>query len=198
MKFDIKALIVLVLIIVISIWTINLLRPRNYSDTELTFAIGGGTVTITNPGDAAIAAEVRGTTSRAFTFSSSIEGAAGAAGRSTREGSGRTTVQLFTFELPSGRSDFSVENGTELVFNTSSTNTLTATVQPFSAGTTRNLIIALLVAIAGSLYYISSTMNHTWIGMLRGETPVVAPVVDNEIVAHGTPRKSFGDNISRK
>jgi hypothetical protein len=107
-------------------------------------------------------------------------------------------MQVFTFDLPVGSSEFSIENGTDVTFTADANSQLTATVMPLSASTTRNTIIALLVAIAGSLYYISSTMNHSWIGMLRGEMPVQPVPVGTSDGGHGKPIKSFGDNISRK
>jgi hypothetical protein len=198
MKLNRQALMVLVLIIAITIWAVNLIRPRSYSDNQLNFAVGSGTVTINNPSDEPVPVLLSGISSRTFSLTSNIEGVSG---RSTREGGGRTATQLFAFELPAGSSEFTVENGTEVTFIADTATQLTATVQPVSVGTTRNTIIALIIAIAGSLYYISSTMNHGWIAQLRGITPVEAaplPVLSNAADAHGRPMKSFGDNISRK
>jgi hypothetical protein len=198
MKIDFKVLVVLVLVLAISIWTINLLRPRNYTGDHLSFEVGSGTVTVTNPADTGTAAQVVGTGSRFFDISSNI---AGVSGRSTREGSGRTSTQVFAFELPSGESEFSIEKGVDVVFSAATDTQLTVTVMPLSASGTRNAIIALLVAIVGSLYYISSTMSHSWIGKLRGEVPAVIPPLPlnlNKGGGHGQPIKSFGDNISRK
>src|SRR5688572_21865076 len=160
MKLNRQALMVLVLMIAISIWSVNLIRPRNYSDNPLNFAVGSGTVTINNPSDEPVPVLLSGISSRSFSLTSNIEGVSG---RSTREGAGRTATQLFPFELPAGSSEFAVENGTEVTFIADTATQLTANVQPVSAGTTRNTIIALIIAIAGSLYYISSTVNHGWI-----------------------------------
>jgi hypothetical protein len=113
MNIDRKALVALVLLIVIIIWAVNLIRPRNYSGDHLSFAVGGGTVLIDNPSSESVPVLLSGTGSRAYNLTSSIEGVSG---RSTREGSGRTASQVFTFELPSGTSEFVVANGTNVTF----------------------------------------------------------------------------------
>jgi hypothetical protein len=198
MKLNTQALMVLVLMIAVSIWAVNLIRPRNYSGNQLNFPVGSGTVTVNNPSDAPVPVLLSGISTRTYNLTSSIEGVAG---RSTREGNGRAATQLFAFELPAGSSEFAVEHGTEVTFIADTLTQLTANVQPVGAGTTRNTIIALIVAIAGSLYYISSTMNHGWLAQLRGITPVEVaplPVLSNAADAHGRPMRSFGDNISRK
>ena len=198
MKLNRQALIAIVLLVVICIWAVNLIRPRNYSGGNLSFAVGSGTVTINNPSSESVPVQLRGTSSRTYNLTSNI---AGVAGRSTREGNGRTATQLFAFELPSGSSEFAIENGTDVIFTADTDTQLTATVQPVSASTTRNTIIALIVATIGSLYYLSSTMNHRWIDMLRARmSPQVepVPVLIGDTDAHGRPTRSFGDNISRK
>jgi hypothetical protein len=197
MKIDLKVIVVLVLIIAITIWAVNAIRPRSFSGDHLTFAPGSGTVTITNPSDTSIAVLLTGSGSRTYNLTSNIDGVSG---RSTREGSGRSATQSFAFELPPGSSEFSIENGVDTIFAADTDTQLSATVQPLSASATRNSIIVLILAIAGSLYYISSSMNHRWIGVLRGEAPVeFAPLPKPAYdAAHGRPSKGFGDNITRK
>ena len=198
MKVKRQALIVLVLMVAISIWVVNLVRPRTYSGDQLSFEVGSGTVTIDNPSSEAIPVQLNGAGSRSYTVSSTIDEVSG---RSTREGSGRNATQLFAFELPSGSSAFTIERGTAVTFTADTEMRLTATVRPLSAGTTRNTLLTLIVAVAGSLYYISSTMQHRWIAGLRGEIPPQTqpvPAGKSDASTHGQPMKSFGDNISRK
>ena len=190
----IKVVGVFVVIIGVIFWATISTLPKSYSGTDLNFEVGGGAVVVTNSSDQSIPVQFMGTGTRSFKVASDIEGVSG---NSTREGAGTTATQLFELELPSGTSAFTIERGTNVTFITTVSSELEATVNPMTADSSRNAIIAAIVVILGLLFYASNTMEHSWISVLRGKnsnsqdtqpTPIVAPS------AQGRAARSFGDN----
>jgi hypothetical protein len=174
MKFNWKILAGLVVMIAVAFWGVDSLRSRSYSGTDLNFAVGSGTVTVTNSSDAPITVQLSGTGTRSFTVASSVEGAAGS---STREGSGSTATQLYEFALPAGVSEFTVTRGTDVNFTASADTRLEAVAQPVSAGDTQTTLIVVVIVILGALFYMSNATGHPWLKLIRREkeaTPVLA------------------------
>lgn len=175
MKFNWKVLVGLVVVIAVAFWGVDSLRTRSYSGTELNFAVGGGPVTVTNPSDAPIAVQFVGAGTRSFAMSSSIDGAAGS---STREGSGNTSTQRIEFALPPGVSELTITRGTDVHFVASADSRLEAVVQPVTADDAQTTLIALVVVILGALFYMSNATGHAWMKLIRrnkASAPIAQP-----------------------
>lgn len=189
----IKLIGAFVVIIGIIFWATISTLSKSYTGTDLNFEVGSGAVFVTNPSDQSIPVQFVGTGTRSFRVVSDIEGVSG---NSTREGAGSTTTQLFELELPSGTSEFVIERGTNVTFITSISSELEATVNPMTADSSRNAIIAATVVIFGLLYYASTVIEHSWIGVLRGKNSNSQHTEPTPIVssAQGRAPRSFGDN----
>jgi hypothetical protein len=173
MKFNLKVLIALVVLVGAAFWGVSSVRTVSYTGSDLNIDIGNGPVTVTNPSDQSLAVQLVGAQTASFTVSSSIEEVSG---RSAREGSGRGATQLFEFELPPGVSEITVGRGSDVNFVSSSDVSLEALVQPLSAESTQTTIIMAAVVILGALLYISRTTGHGWINRFRNmNTPVPVP-----------------------
>ncbi|MFN8371861.1 MAG: hypothetical protein U0694_03145 [Anaerolineae bacterium] len=198
MKINWTITIALVVIVVISYWAIDSLRIRTYSGTNLSFAFGTGPVTVTNPSDAAVAAQITGAGSRTFTVSSATEGLTGS---STRQGNGISSTQLFAFQVPPGVSSFIVARGNQPVFTNSDGATLEVSVQPVNDEAVQTTLLVTAVAILGSLFFISRATHHSWLQLLRGKkaevlTPVAATATSDS--SQGPSIRSYGDNSPSK
>jgi hypothetical protein len=77
MKINWKVLFALVLVVGAVYWAFSSTQVNSYSGTNLTFAVGGGPVTMTNPSDEAISVQLIGTGSRSFSVSSTIDDVSG-------------------------------------------------------------------------------------------------------------------------
>ncbi len=191
MKFNWKMLVAAVLIVIVSVWAIDSLRPRSYTGTDLSFAVGRGSVTLNNRSEAALPIQLTGVGSRIFTVSSDDEALRGA---STRQGTGRTVSQLFDLTVPVGVSVFTIVNGSNVNLVASSTTLLEATVQSLSGSESTTTLLITLVVILAAAFYIFRASGRDLGSLLRREPapvlkPVVAPVGDN-----GRPMRSYGDN----
>ena len=164
MKFNWKVILALVVLVVAIFWSVNSLRTRWYSGTDLNAGVGSGPVTVTNPSDVALLVQLVGTRPGTFTVSSSI---VGVSGRSTTQGTGRNATQLFEFELPPGNSEFTVVRGADVNFVASANAPLEVIVQPLNAEDSRNTLIVAVIAILGSLFVLSSANGHRWISAAR-------------------------------
>jgi hypothetical protein len=164
MKINWKALVALVVIIGATFWAVDTVRSRSYSGSNLNFGVGSGPITVMNPATEPVPVQLVGTGTRSFTISSTIDGVTGS---STREGTGRNTTQLFEFALPPGVSEFTIARGTNVNLVANTETNLEATVQPVSTSESRTTIIAAVVVILGSLFYISSMTGHRWISASR-------------------------------
>ncbi len=192
--------IVLVFVIAIGtiIWAVNSVRSLSYSGTNLSFAVGNGAVTITNPSDQPVAVQLTSTGSRTFTVSSTIEGMPRS---STKLDNGTTVKQLVEFALPPGGSEFTVvrssSTATAVNFVANTETRLEALAQPLNTNDTRVTIIAAVVVISAALFYLSRATNHRWMGILRGQpapVPVVETVVESSADSQGQALRAFGDN----
>jgi preprotein translocase subunit SecE len=179
------------------LWAVNSLRSLSYSGANLTFPVGNGAVTVTNPSNQPIPVQLVSAGSRSFSVSSTIEGVPTS---STKQDTGTTVSQLVEFALPPGVSEFTVVRGgnvkTDVNFVANTETKLEATAQPLSTTDTRTTIIVTLVVVFGALFYISRTTDYRWIGILRGQpapVPVLEPVVSAADM-QGAPLRSYGDN----
>ena len=163
-KFNWKVFLALIVTVVAVVWGVDSLRVRSYSGTDLNFGVGGGPVTVTNPSDATLPVRLVGARPGTFTVSSNIEGVAG---RSASQGSGRTATQLFEFGLPPGISEFTVARSEDVNFVANAVMPLEAAVQPLNAENSRTTIIVAVMAILGSLFYLSRANGHRWISASR-------------------------------
>ena len=206
MKFNMKTfkvLLALVISIGIIFWTVNLVRPRSYEGANLNFSVGGGTVSITNPSQQAIAVQLLGTGTRGFRVASTIEGVSGS---STREGSGINSTQLFEFELPLGTSELTISNGKNVTFVANTTTMLNATVHPMSDSNFTTILVVTVIVVLGSLYYASNATDHVWISWLRSQFASIENISEDDTAApapatadsgQGQSLRSFGDNRNR-
>jgi hypothetical protein len=192
--------IVLVLVIAIGaiFWAAGSVRSLSYSGTNLTFPVGNGAVTVTNPSNQPVPVQLISTGSRSFSVSSTIEGLSGS---STTQGTGTATSQLVEFVLPPGVSEITVVRRTnvttEVDFVANTETKLEAVAQPLSVTDARTTSIVAVLVVFGALFYISRTTNHRWIGILRGQptpAPVLEPVVESAADRQGRAPRSYGDN----
>jgi preprotein translocase subunit SecE len=197
MKINLKIIIVLVLMLGAAVWAVDSVRSRSYNATPLTFNVGHGTVSVTNPSDASVSAQIVGTGSRSFTVTNMADGVSGP---STREGTGRTTTQLFPVTLLPGANVFTVAGGTGVTFNADTETPLEATVQPLDQNETRSTLIVVAVVILLGLFYISRTTGHRWMRSARSikaaEEAAAAKVLADktEEPSQGRTMRSYGDN----
>ena len=182
MKFNWKVIVALIVLVGASFWSVNSLRTRSYSGTDLNFGVGTGPVTITNPSEAALPVQLVSTSPGTFTVSSNISGVSG---RSTREGTGRNATQFFDFELPIGVSEFSVLRGADVNFIARAVTPLTATVEPLNADDAKTTLIVAVIAILGSLFYLSHANGHRWISATRRQEAL------DRTAAQDTEQKTF-------
>jgi hypothetical protein len=167
MKFNWKVLIALIVLIGAIFWGVDSVRTRSYSGTNLNVGIGSGPMTVTNSTDTSTPVQFVSTGSRPFSVSST---SAGALGSSTRQGSGRTTTQMFEFELPPGITEFMiVARGSAVSFVADTLSSLDVTVQPLIENDARTTMIVATIVILGTLFYVSSTTGHRWIRRFRVE-----------------------------
>lgn len=189
-----KAALAGVVIVGAIFWAVGSVLPHSYIGTNLDIDLGSGPVTVTNPSDQPVPVQLVGAGTRSFTVSSTIEGVSGA---STRQGSGSTSTQLLEFELPSGVNEFAILRGANVNLVVNSQTRLEATVQPMNTSEVNTTLIAAAVIVFGSLFYISHTFEHRWIGVLRGKkavTPDLTPVVETAASRQGRTTRSYGDN----
>lgn len=200
MKLDwktFKVVFAFVIIAGIVFWAMDSVRTQTYSGTNLAFGVGSGPVTLTNASDEPVSVQLVGPGTRTFSVVSSIEGVEGS---STREGVGGSATQVFVFDLPSGESEFRLTRGSDISFVGNANTSLEATVQPIDAGQSQTIFIVAAVVILGLLYYISATLEHGWISMIRSRgnsqevtRPVATVSMDG---GQGQAIKAYGDNRS--
>jgi hypothetical protein len=182
------------LIIAIIFFAVDFLSPDTYNGTSLNFSIGRGSVTITNPSAVPIPVQIVSTGTRGFRVTSAIEGVSGT---SARLGSGSTSTQLLEFALPQGVSEFTVTGGTSTSFVANSETALEASVQSVGETEARVIMIIAALIILGLLFFISRSMEHSWIKILRRQeelAPVLVPVSQTVESAQGPTARSYGDN----
>ena len=194
MKFNWKVALALILIVGAVVFGITSTSASSYSGKNLTFAVGTGSVSITNSSDVAIPVQLVGTGSRAFTVSSTMDEVSGS---SDREGSGSSATQTFAFDLPSGDHEFSIARGNDVNFIAETDTNLKVTAQAMSESESSTMTTAIGIFIVLALYFISHTTGHQWIAMLRksDKSDASTPPVELEL-GQGVNLKSYGDNRS--
>ena len=187
MKFNLRVLIALVVLVGAAFWGITSVQTRSYSGTDLNIGVGSGPVTITNPSDELLPVQLLGTGNRSFSVSSIPDSVAGS---SNRQGSGRTTTQLFEFELPPGITELTIiTRGSDTSFVADTDTTLDVTVQPLTASETQTTLIIAAIAILGSLFFISRTTGHGWISRFRRAGAPVTDTQPSAVSATGDPNR---------
>jgi preprotein translocase subunit SecE len=191
----IKVVFAFVIIFATIVWAMGSLLPTTYNGSDLNLGVGAGIVTVTNPSDASIPVQLVGSGSRSFTVSSTIEGVSGS---STRLGTGSSSTNMFEFELPPGISEFTIVRGTNVKFVADTATRLRATVNPLSADSSRTTIIVAIVVVLGSLFYMSRTIDHSWMRALRPQKtsvqnagPIPVPVTAD--VNQGRDGRMYSD-----
>ncbi len=162
MKFNWRVLVAALILVGAVIWGADSLRTRSYSGNDLSFVAGGGTITVINASDAEVPGQL--VSSRAFAVTSDQEALSG---RSATEGTGRDTSQLFEFMLPAGTSTFTVLRGTDVNFVATSDTSLEASAEPLNSNDARTTLIVMIIAVLGSLFYMSSANGHRWMSVAR-------------------------------
>lgn len=202
MKFNwatFKVLFAFVFAAGIIFWAFDSVHSSSYSGRSLNFNVQGGIVNLTNSGAEPVAVQLLGTGSRTFKVTSSIEGVAGS---SLREGIGTDRSQLFEFDLPPGKSTFSVTGGSNITFVADTGTRIDATVNPMSNDARRTTLIVTAVMVLVALYYASNATNHQWIKIVRHRffskqdelTQDTKPTASIPVGGQGHAPHSYGDN----
>ncbi len=155
----VKVIIAVVVVLGVSLWVFNTIRPRTYEGVNLEFPINEGIVQVTNTLDA-LQVQLVSLSSQTFRVSSSSDDISGS---SFRQDSDEGRTQIFEFVLPSGMSEFTVSGNTNVIFEANTVTNLDATVYPLSNEAMRIRIIGLLVLTLVMLFYISHLYDHLWI-----------------------------------
>lgn len=165
----IRVIIALVIIVGVVYWSFNLVSERSYGGSKFAFKVGSGSVVVTNPGQEAIPVEMR-SSGRTATFAiASAE--LDLRETSKRQGSAGNPYHAVSFELPPGEAQIEVTRGSNVTFVSGSNQRIDAVVTPMRAGSVRTTLIWTGVVILAALYYISRTLEHRWIGILRSKLP---------------------------
>jgi hypothetical protein len=165
MKINLRVIIAAVVLVGAIFWAADSVRTRSYSGTDLNVGVGSGPVTVTNLSDEALPVQLVGTGTRSFSVTSTAEDVSGS---STRQGTGRSTTQLFEFELPAGITELMiVARGSEVSFVADTNSRLDVTVQPLTGSDAQTTLIFAAIVILGALFYISRATNHSWINLIR-------------------------------
>jgi len=194
MKINWKVLFALVLVVGAIYWAVSSTQVNAYTGSNLTFAVGNGPVTMTNPSDESISVQLIGSGSRSFSVSSTIDDISGA---STREGTGKDRTNVFAFDLPPGISTFTVARGQDVNFGVTSETKLEAIVESMSGDNARTTAIVAAVIVLGALFYISHTTGHRWINILRRKNSFTQDTQPIAVIASGGQGhaiRSYGDN----
>lgn len=186
MKFNWKILVAGLLVVVAAYWAQDSVRMRSYTGTNLSFGVGTGPVTVTNPSDQPVPVQLIGTGTRAFSVSSAIEGLTGS---SIKAGSGSSTTQVFDFAFLPGINGFTITRGTNVNFVSNSGTRLAVTVQPTTDSEARTTLIIAAVLVLGGLFYISRTLGHPWLSRLRRQPVAVEVPVPVVETATGDPNR---------
>jgi len=195
----VKVALALVIALAAVVWGVSQALPINYSGTNLDFAIASGSVSVTNRSDQRIPAQVLGTGTSTFRVASTTDEVSGS---STREGSGRSATQSFTFDLPPGTTTFTVTRGTNLTFVASGSTNLRATVNPVSEESLSMIAVIATVVVLIALYFASSAVEHRWIKRLLPQSTkmqdATTPASTAMTGGEGRAAVSFGDNRAKK
>jgi hypothetical protein len=192
MKINWKALAAVVIIIGAAYSVFSMLHTNNYSGSNLTFSVGSGSISITNPSTETLPVQLIGTSSVIFSVVSENDDVSG---RSTRQGTGRTSTQLYEFGLPPGVTKFTVERNAGVSFVSTSDTRLEASVQENGVDQISTTLVIASIVILSALFYISHTYEHAWIDRLSGKKTYDEEVkTPDETGGQGHAIKAYGDN----
>ncbi len=159
-----KIALAFVVVIGAIFWAAGSVRSLSYSGANLTFPVGNGAVTVTNPSNQPVPVQLVSAESHSFLVSSTIDGLSGS---STRLVTGTVTSQLVEFALPPGVSEFTVLRGTnvttEVDFVANTEIKLEAAAQPLNTTDTGTTILVAAIVVFGALFYISRATGIRWI-----------------------------------
>jgi len=190
MKIKKGIVVASVMIVAVVFWGFDSLRTQSYSGKDLNFGIGSGAVTMTNPSDEAVSAQLVGAGSRPFSL---VNASTDLSGSSVRDGRG----QLFEFELPTGVTEFTIARGKDISFSADTDTALQAMVQPLDAGGIQSTLIAVAVVILGALFYMSRSTEHQFVNKLRGKNNPLENArskAASAALGQGKDLRPFGDN----
>jgi preprotein translocase subunit SecE len=187
-----KVALAFVVIIGAIFWAANSVRPLSYSGTNLTFGVGSGAVSVTNPSSETVLVQL--VAPRPFAVSSTIDDASGSSARQT----GVTpSTQLFEFGLPPGTSEFALTRGTDVNFVANVDTNLEATVQQKGANEARTTIIVAVIVALGALFYASHATEHSLIRTLRGKDNSTGDTQPTPAGGQGSAPRSYGDSRAK-
>ena len=184
MRVNWKVLVAIALIGGAIAWAATSITSTSYSGAYLTFSVGTGTVTMTNPSSESIPVRLSAAANRSFSVSSTIDGVP----RSSTRGD---SASLIEFELPPGISEFTLVRGTDVIFISQADTNLEATVHAANVGTKIKVAVGIIVVL---LFYISYTANHRWIYMLLGKEPRSKLHSKPYVGEQDTDMRPYGDN----
>jgi hypothetical protein len=164
MKFNWKILIPSVLIIIALFWMVDSLRVRSYSGGELSFGVGSGAITVSNPSDNPVPIQLMGTGTHTFSVASAV---AGLSGSSARQGNGSDSTQLLEFSAPPGISVLTIVHGSDVRFVEQENTPISVMAQPLSSGEASTTLLLGGIVVLGGLFYLSRTTGHQWMNRFR-------------------------------
>ena len=164
MQFNWKILAALIVLVSGFLWGVQSLRTRSYNASDVNFAIGSGSVRITNSSSDSVPVQLIGTGTRAFSITSSSDELSGT---SIRQDSGSQATQLLEFDLPIGASEFSIVDGVEVRFVATAIEPLEVSLQPLNAKESQVTLLATVIIMMGAILAIFYMTRQYWISRLR-------------------------------
>jgi hypothetical protein len=165
-KFNFRILVAVAIIIGAVYWAYASVNQKSYASTQLSFTVEHGTVTVTNPLNEPVEALLSATGSRG-TFSITSTNPDWPRS-STREGTGSAITHSLALSLQPGVNSFQLNrNGTDVTFTASASRSLRATVNPYSDKTARNTVIAAIIVVLVSGYYIARATGNDPANLIR-------------------------------
>ena len=151
-------------------WAYSSTIKRSYEGSDITFAVGSGSVLVNNTGDSAIPVTMRadGRTANFRVASNDFDLTA----TSSRQGSGRSVHHSVQFDLPPGEATIDVTRGSNVQFIADSSTRITAVVTPKTADEAQTTYLIAAVIVLAALFYASHTTEHQWIGIVRTKLPI--------------------------
>lgn len=173
MAQKLRILVALIVIAGVTFWAVNSLRTLTYAGSAIKFSVGNGHVVVNNLGAEPIQADMRtDTKSGAFRVESTDLNLRAS---SKRVGSGRSAFNVVAFQLPPGESRIDVTRGSNVYFNSPSSQAISAQVVVKGQESRQTILGFTIIVILGALFYISRTVNHRWVAALRNKLPGRSP-----------------------
>ena len=167
MKTKIQVAFALLVIVGAVYWAFNTARSYTYVGNNIMFPVGGGHAIVKNTSNAPIPIEMRsGERIASFRVTSADLGMTQS---SKRQGTGRDAFHAVYFDLPPGQARIDITSGSGVQMISRGETRIEATVVPVSATSVRWVLILSGGVSLWALYYMSSAINHSWVGALRGK-----------------------------